>query len=262
MPIRIKPIAGRYGLGSAIQFPNQPLIDCRLAEPLARWVGEVVAPVFAANRSSPLTVVQPDLGYEYRNRNQEATDKIIAHAIGLALDIFGFELANGRTERVSWIHELPRSFPETAIRKRMGKHGRTHLGWLAFLLAEQSILRPSFRQLPDRPAKLAARPVAVMASHAIAALNQALVLLAAPNPTGARVPLPTRIAAIPAAIAVGGIAVARSASDSRTQKASRDASHGARDGVAITVTPAIIATVTWIIAAAIAPIVSLLDRRG
>jgi hypothetical protein len=101
-----------------------------------------------------------------------------------------------------------------------------------------------------------------MASHAIAALNQALVLLAAPNPTGARVPLPTRIAAIPAAIAVGGIAVARSASDSRTQKASRDASHGARDGVAIAVTPPIIATVTWIIAAAIAPIVSLLDRRG
>ena len=41
-------------------------------------------------------MVQPDLGYEYRNRNQEATDKIIAHAIGLALDISGFELANGQ----------------------------------------------------------------------------------------------------------------------------------------------------------------------
>jgi hypothetical protein len=102
----------------------------------------------------------------------------------------------------------------------------------------------------------------VVASRAIAALNQALVLLAAPDPTGARVPLPTRTAAIPAAIPVGGIAVARGASDSRAQKASRDASHGTRDGVAITVTPAIIATVTWIIAAAIAPIVSLLDRRG
>jgi hypothetical protein len=57
--------------------------------------------------------------------------------------------------------------------------------------------------------QLAARPVAVVASRAIAALNQALVLLAAPHPTGARVPLPTRTAAIPAAIAVTGIAVAR-----------------------------------------------------
>ena len=96
MPIRIKQVTGHYGLGSAIQFPNQPLIDCRLAEPLARWVGEVVGPVFAANFPSPLTAVQTGPGYECRNRNHEATGKISAHAIGLALDIFGFELANGQ----------------------------------------------------------------------------------------------------------------------------------------------------------------------
>ena len=96
MPIRIKQVTGRYGRGSAIQFPNQPLIDCRLAEPLARWVGEVVAPVFAANFSSPLTAVQTGPGYECRNRNHEATGKTSAHAIGLALDIIGFELANGQ----------------------------------------------------------------------------------------------------------------------------------------------------------------------
>jgi hypothetical protein len=96
MPIRIKHLTARYGLGSGIQFPNQPLIDCRLAEPLARWLGEVVAPVFAANFSSPLTAVRTGPGYECRNRNHEETGKISAHAIGLALDIFGFELANGQ----------------------------------------------------------------------------------------------------------------------------------------------------------------------
>ncbi len=96
MPIRIKQVIGRYSRGSAIQFPNQPLIDCRLAEPLARWVGEVVAPVFAANFSSPLTAVQTGPGYECRNRNHEATGKTSAHAIGLALDISSFELANGQ----------------------------------------------------------------------------------------------------------------------------------------------------------------------
>jgi hypothetical protein len=110
MPIRIKQIAGRYGLGSAIQFPNQPLIDCRLADPLARWLGEVAAPIFAANFSSPLTVVRTGLGYECRNRNHKATDKIIAHAIGLALDIFGFELqwANGACRSDP---EAPAEFP-------------------------------------------------------------------------------------------------------------------------------------------------------
>jgi hypothetical protein len=97
LPIRIKHVTGRYGrLGSAIQFPNQPLIDCRLAEPLARWTGEVVAPVFAASFSSPLTAVRTGPGYECRNRNHETTGKLSAHAIGLALDISGFELANGQ----------------------------------------------------------------------------------------------------------------------------------------------------------------------
>ena len=96
IPIRIKHVTGRYGLGSAIQFPNQPLIDCRLAEPLARWTGEVVAPVFAANFTSPLRAVWTGPGYECRNRGHEATGKLSAHAIGLALDISGFELANGQ----------------------------------------------------------------------------------------------------------------------------------------------------------------------
>ncbi len=96
IPIRMKRITGRYGLGSAIQFPNQPLIDCRLAEPLARWIGEVVAPVFAANFTSPLRAIRTGPGYECRNRTHEATGTLSAHAIGLALDISGFELANGQ----------------------------------------------------------------------------------------------------------------------------------------------------------------------
>lgn len=95
-PIRVKHVTDRYGLGSAIQFPTQPLIDCRLAEPLARWVGEVVAPIFAANFSSPLRAVRTGPGYECRNRNHEATGKTSAHATGLALDISGFELTNGQ----------------------------------------------------------------------------------------------------------------------------------------------------------------------
>jgi hypothetical protein len=98
VPIRIKHVTGRYGLGSAIQFPNQPLIDCGLAEPLARWIGEVVAPVFAANFTSPLRAIRTGPGYECRNRNHETTGKLSAHAIGLALDISGFELANGQID--------------------------------------------------------------------------------------------------------------------------------------------------------------------
>ena len=96
MPIRIEHVTDRYGKGNAILFPNEPLIDCQLAEPLAHWLGEVVAPVFAVNFASPLKAIRTGPGYECRNRNHETTGKLSAHAIGLALDISGFELANGQ----------------------------------------------------------------------------------------------------------------------------------------------------------------------
>ena len=96
MPIRIEHVTDRYGNGNAILFPNEPLIDCQLAEPLAHWLGEIVAPVFAANFASPLKAIRTGPGYECRNRNHETTGKLSAHATGLALDISGFELANGQ----------------------------------------------------------------------------------------------------------------------------------------------------------------------
>jgi hypothetical protein len=96
MPIRIGHVTDRYGKGNAILFPNEPLIDCQLAEPLAHWLGEVVAPVFVVNFASPLKAIRTGPGYECRNRNHETTGKLSAHAIGLALDISGFELANGQ----------------------------------------------------------------------------------------------------------------------------------------------------------------------
>jgi hypothetical protein len=95
-PIRIEHVTDRYGKGNAILFPNEPLIDCQLAEPLAHWLGEVVAPVFAGSFTSPLKAIRTGPGYECRNRNHETTGKLSAHAIGLALDISSFELANGQ----------------------------------------------------------------------------------------------------------------------------------------------------------------------
>jgi hypothetical protein len=95
-PIRIEQVTDLYGRGNPVLFTNKPLIDCKLAEPLAHWLGEVVAPVIAANFSSTLKAIQTGPGYECRNRNHEAKGKLSAHAIGMALDISGFELSDGR----------------------------------------------------------------------------------------------------------------------------------------------------------------------
>ncbi len=93
-PVRLEAVTRR---GGTIDFPGKPLIDCRLAEKLAEWLGGVVAPVFAERFSSALTQVRSGPGYECRNRNRAAAGKISAHARGLALDIAGFALADGRT---------------------------------------------------------------------------------------------------------------------------------------------------------------------
>jgi hypothetical protein len=97
MPIQLKRIVLRGDAARPIEFPARPLVDCRLAEPLALWLEGAVGPILAAGFSSRLTAVRTGAGYECRNRNRAAAGKISAHAVGLALDISGFELADGRT---------------------------------------------------------------------------------------------------------------------------------------------------------------------
>jgi hypothetical protein len=100
MPIRLEHVIVRHGVGRVIEFPDRPLIDCRTAEALARWIGGVVAPVFTASFSSPLKAVRTGSGFECRYRNRETAGKLSAHASGLALDISNFELANGRIVKI------------------------------------------------------------------------------------------------------------------------------------------------------------------
>ena len=71
------------------------MIDCRLAEPLARWLDGVVEPLISARLSTEVTAVRTPGAYECRNRNHASDGKLSAHALGLALDITSFELASG-----------------------------------------------------------------------------------------------------------------------------------------------------------------------
>lgn len=98
MPVILKRLAIRYGGAvEPLEFPARPLVDCRLAEQLALWLAGAVAPILANGYSARVTAVTTGPGYVCRNRNNAATGKISAHALGLALDISGFRLADGRT---------------------------------------------------------------------------------------------------------------------------------------------------------------------
>jgi hypothetical protein len=71
MPIQLKRIV-HGDAATPIEFPARPLVDCRLAEPLALWLEGAVGPILAAGFSSRLTAVRTGPGYECRNRNRAA----------------------------------------------------------------------------------------------------------------------------------------------------------------------------------------------
>jgi hypothetical protein len=89
------PVGSR--LGASVRLPEQPMLACRFAERFGHFIGELAAPLIAARLSFELKSVRTGPGYECRNRNRAASGHISAHALGIAVDVAAFELANGKS---------------------------------------------------------------------------------------------------------------------------------------------------------------------
>jgi hypothetical protein len=96
-PVRLKSITARTRDTTTIRFPDEPVVSCEFAERLADWIGNLVAPMIAGRLSADLNAVHTGPGYECRNRNGLATEKLSAHALGKAVDIAGFGLSSGKS---------------------------------------------------------------------------------------------------------------------------------------------------------------------
>jgi hypothetical protein len=93
LPVRLRSLA----LGSGdIAFTGAPTLDCRLAERLADWIGNVVEPLARHHLGDGLAAIETGPGYVCRNRNNAAAGKLSEHAKGNALDIAAFTLGDGR----------------------------------------------------------------------------------------------------------------------------------------------------------------------
>jgi len=93
LPVRLRSLA----IGAdEIQFTGEPTLDCRLAERLADWIGNVVEPLARHHLGAGLAAIETGPGYVCRNRNNEAAGKLSEHAKGNALDIAAFALRDGR----------------------------------------------------------------------------------------------------------------------------------------------------------------------
>ena len=93
LPVKLRSLA----IGAdEIQFTEEPTLDCRLAERLADWIGNVVEPLARHHLGSGLAAIETGPGYVCRHRNNEAAGKLSEHAKGNALVIGAFALRDGR----------------------------------------------------------------------------------------------------------------------------------------------------------------------
>ncbi len=93
LPVKLRALA--VG-GGEIAISAEPILDCRLAERLADWIGNVVEPLARHHLGAGLAAVETGPGYACRKRNNLATGKLSEHAKGNALDIAAFALSDGR----------------------------------------------------------------------------------------------------------------------------------------------------------------------
>lgn len=81
---------------STVRLHPAPMLQCQMAESLAAWLRDEVAPR-VAKLGSPLRGVENWDAYECRSRNRVAGAKLSEHAKGDAIDLRSFQLADGRT---------------------------------------------------------------------------------------------------------------------------------------------------------------------
>jgi len=100
VPVRLKAVPVPTKNETVVRLTQQPILACRFADLFGHWLGDLVAPLVVGIKGAGLKAVHTGPGFECRNRNRSATGKLSAHAEGLAIDIAGFELANGSTLRI------------------------------------------------------------------------------------------------------------------------------------------------------------------
>lgn len=81
--------------GEHIALAPPATLRCPMAEAVARWIREEVAPAAAATFGSSVKMVITGTSYQCRGRDRDPAAKISEHGHANALDLLGLKLANG-----------------------------------------------------------------------------------------------------------------------------------------------------------------------
>jgi len=87
--------------GERIALAPAATLRCPMAEAVARWIRQEVAPAAVATLGSPLRAIVTGTSYECRGRDRDPNAKVSEHGHANALDLSGFKLANGTTVQLT-----------------------------------------------------------------------------------------------------------------------------------------------------------------
>ncbi|MGI9408327.1 MAG: extensin family protein [Hyphomicrobiaceae bacterium] len=92
-PVRLS----QLGVTSQVQIKPAATLNCRTVATIHKWIETKVQPAARKIFKSPVTRIRNVSSYACRNRNNAGEGRLSEHALGNALDIAAFELADGRT---------------------------------------------------------------------------------------------------------------------------------------------------------------------
>lgn len=87
---------GRAGSPGSVEVQPAALTNCRIAAGLGDWVEETLQPAAREAFGSPVVRIFGASSYSCRNRYNKPDERISEHAFANAIDIAGFDLADGR----------------------------------------------------------------------------------------------------------------------------------------------------------------------
>ncbi len=110
---------------TTVAFTTPPLLRCGMAEEVAKWVRDDLAPL-ARSLGSPIKSIESYGSFECRGRNRVAGTRMSEHGRANAVDIRSVKLANGNVYELT-DRAVARDFRED-VRKSTCAHFTTVLG--------------------------------------------------------------------------------------------------------------------------------------
>ncbi len=106
-----KPLKVTALQGGAVQFNSTQTLDCSMVAELDAWLTDVVQPAAQARFGQTVAQIDSMGSYNCRGMNNQMGARLSEHSFGNALDIGGFQLADGR--KITLVRDWTRGDPET-----------------------------------------------------------------------------------------------------------------------------------------------------